>query len=150
MKTILHAMFGMLSLAIVLASLIASLVTELWYSQSEVAEVKTLVFKSIWYLLPFLGFAALLGLSLGKERQGKIVDAKKRRMVWIMSFVTLVLLPTSYLLNSYARSGQFNTLYFIFQTIEYIFDIATLILLALNIRDGNKLVDLSKDGLNDE
>lgn len=144
MKTILHAMFGVLSFGLILASLISSLVVEIWYSQGEIADIKALVVQFILLLLVLLGFATLLGLSLGKTRRGQIVETKKKRMAWIFAIATLIFLPIAYVLNQYAKQGQFNWIYFVLQSIEYVFDIIFLILLGFNMRDGNILVRQSE------
>jgi hypothetical protein len=143
-KTIFHAMFGMLSFALVLASLMASLVVEIGYSHEAIPDVKALVFQSIQLLLVFLGFAALLGLSLGKTKPGNIVGSKKRRTIWLFAIAIFVLLPIAYVLDEYAKQGQFNWTYLVLQGIEYIFDIIFLMLLGLNIQDGNTLVRQSQ------
>ena len=144
MKTIFHAMFGMLSFGLILASLIASLIVEMLNSQGAIADVKALIFQSILLLLIFLSLAALLGLSLGKTRAGNIINAKKRRMIWLIGIATFILLPIAYVLNEYAIQGRFNWPYLILQFVEYAFDIILLILLGLNMRDGSTLVRQSQ------
>jgi hypothetical protein len=143
-KTVFHAMFGILSFGLIVASLLTSLIVEILNSQGAIADVKALIFQSILLLLVFLGFATLLGLSLGKARSGNIVDAKKRRVIWLFAIATFILLPIAYVLDEYAMQGQFNWTYLVLQGIEYIFDIIFLILLGLNIRDGNTLVRQSQ------
>ena len=149
MKTIFHAMFGMLSFGLILASLMASLIVEIWSSQRVIAGIKALAFQSILLLLVLLGFAALLGLSLGRARQGNIVEAKKKRMVWLFAVAILILLPVAYVLNKYAKQGQFNWAFIALQSVEYAFDIVFLVLLGLNIRDGNTLVRQSQGDFDD-
>ena len=149
MKTIFHAMFGMLSFGLILVSLMTSLIVEIWSSQRVIADVKALAFQSILLLLVLLGFAALLGLSLGRVRQGNIVEAKKKRMVWLFAVAILILLPVAYVLNKYAKQGQFNWAFIALQSVEYAFDIAFLVLLGFNIRDGNTLVRQSQGDFDD-
>jgi len=140
MKTVFHALFGGLSLLLVFSALAASLIAELWYSQGVISEVNELVFQGMLLLLVILGCTAALGLSLGRTRQGRIVQTKKKRMFWILAITILALLPSTYLLNTYVRNEQFDLLYVLPQSIEYVFDVIVLILLGLNFRDGSKLV----------
>lgn len=140
MKTILHAILGVLAFAFIFISLIASLVTGVWHSQGEISEVKALVFEGVQLLLVILGFTTVLGLSLAGVKTGKIIDSKKKRTAWVFSITVLILMPIAYLLSIFARDGKFNLLYFVAQSIEYAFDIVALIFLGLNIRDGGKLV----------
>ena len=144
MKTIFHAAFGILSFGLILSSLMASLIVEIWNSQAAIADVKELVFQAVLFVLVLLCFTTLLGLSLGKMRQGNIVQAKKKRVAWLFAIAIFVLLPIAYVLNEYTKQGQFNWLYIILQSIEYVFDIIFLILLGLNIRDGSALVRQSQ------
>lgn len=122
----------------------ASLVVEIWNSQGAIVSVKALVLQAVLFLLALLCFTTILGLSLGKMRQGNIVQAKRKRVVWLFAITIFVLLPIAYVLNEYTMQGQFNWFYIVLQTIEYAFDIICLVILGLNIRDGNTLVRQSQ------
>ncbi|CAM3728476.1 hypothetical protein [Polynucleobacter arcticus] len=150
MKTVLHAMFGTIALTLVFASLLASLVSELWYSQEIISEVKALTLQGMLLLVLTLSLTAIYGLVLSKKRQGNIIQAKKKRMIWILLIATLVLLPISYLLSLHAQTERLDWLYFVPQGIEYIFDVIILILLGLNFIDGVKLVRQSAVGIDDK
>lgn len=150
MKTILHAMFGTIALTLVSASLVASMVTEFWYSQEVISEVKALTLQGMLLLVFILSITAIFGLVLSKKRQGNIVEAKKKRMIWILLIAILVLLPIAYLLSLHAETEKLDWLYFLPQGIEYIFDVIILILLGLNFMDGNKLVQQSAVGVDDK
>lgn len=150
MKTVLHAMFGTIALTLVFASLLASLVSELWYSQEIISEVKALTLQGMLLLVLTLSLTAIYGLVLSKKRQGNIIQAKKKRMIWILLIATLVLLPISYLLSLHAQTEKLDWLYFVPQGIEYIFDAIILILLGLNFIDGVKLVRQSAVGVDDK
>ncbi len=140
MKTIIHAMLGTTIFILILIFLAASLVSELWYPVDVIAGVRSQIFYAMLLLLPVLLTTAYLGLSLGKNRQEGIVDSKKKRMLWIFIIYIFIFMPTSYFLDQYSREAQFNSLYFLAQLIEYAFDLIVLVLVALNFRDGGRLV----------
>lgn len=140
MMTIIHAMFGVACFMLVLTFLLASLVSEIWYPGDTIAQVRSQIFHGMLMLLPILLIATVMGISLGKNRKEKIIDNKKRRIFWIFVIYCLVFLPTAYLLEQFSRAGLFNSIYFLAQLIEYVFDLIVLALLALNFRDGGRLV----------
>ncbi|QWE17239.1 hypothetical protein [Polynucleobacter sp. AP-Nino-20-G2] len=140
MKVIFHAMFGSLLLAMISSFFAASLVTQYWYAGDVIVSVKSLVLQGFFWLIPFLLATGLLGLSLAKNRQGRVVESKKKRMLWIVLLCIAILFPAAYTLDAMAQKGEFDLWYFLVQAIEYIFDLIALVLLGLNFRDGVKLV----------
>ena len=141
MKSVFHAMFGSLLLAMISLFLMASLISEIWYAKDVISTVKFVILQAFFLLLPMLAITGFLGLSLAKLRRGRLIDGKKIRMIWIILICVVILLPAAYQLNSLAEKGEFDFLYLNIQLIEYIFDLLALALLGLNFRDGVKLVD---------
>jgi hypothetical protein len=140
MKTVFHAMFASLLLAIIFLFFTASLVTQYWYAKDYIPAVKSLILQGMFWLIPMLVITGLLGLSLAQYRQASLIESKKKRMLWILLICIAVLLPAAYTLNSMAQEGEFNLWYSAIQFIEYIFDLIVLTLLVLNFRDGVRLV----------
>jgi small-conductance mechanosensitive channel len=144
-KTILHATFGILSFGFILISMMVSLIVEIWYSHEEIAVIKESVFDVSPYFLGLIVSTAFLGWQLGKTRNSEILKVKKKRMLWIFAATVLILLPIAYLLNGYAMQEQYDLLYFVLQSIEYVVDVIVLILMGLNIRDGGRLIRESQE-----
>jgi hypothetical protein len=143
-------MFGTIALTLVSTSLLASMVSEFWYSQEVISEVKELILQGMLLLVAILSLTAIFGLILSKKRRGSIIEAKKKRMIWIFLIAILVLLPDAYLMNLHSQTEGTGWLYFLPLAIEYIFDVIILILLGLNFLDGGKLVRQSVLGLDDK
>ncbi|MES2586853.1 MAG: hypothetical protein V4536_08020 [Pseudomonadota bacterium] len=149
MKSIFHAMFGSLVLALIFLFFTSSLVADFWYTQDVISSVKSLILQGFFWLIPMLVITGFLGLSLAKFRQGRMIESKKKRMLWILLICIVILLPAAYRLNSSAQRGEFDIVYSVVQSIEYLFDLITLTLLGLNFRDGVKLVSRESMSPND-
>ena len=71
----------------------------------------------------------------GKSKHAAIV-AKRRRMPFIAANGVLILLPCAFFLNSRAAAGQFDSVFYIVQSIELIAGATNLTLLGLSMKDG--------------
>jgi len=79
------------------------------------------------------------GFALSKTRQGRLVEAKKKRMPFIAANGLLVLLPAAIFLNLWAAQGAFDSRFYLLQAVELLAGAINLLLMGLNMRDGVKL-----------
>ncbi|WP_217627915.1 hypothetical protein [Bacillus solimangrovi] len=76
------------------------------------------------------------GFKISKGRKGKLIGKKKKRMPFIVMNGIFILIPAAILLDMWASTGQFDTMFWIIQLIEIIFGVVNLILLSMSIRGG--------------
>jgi hypothetical protein len=118
----------------------ATVISELFGSYEAIASVKSLiVMPGLFILVPALAATGGSGFALARSRQGRLVDAKKRRMPFIAANGLLVLLPCAIVLDRWAGAGNFTAAFYLVQGVELLAGAANLILMALNIRDGLRL-----------
>jgi hypothetical protein len=79
------------------------------------------------------------GFSLGKNRKGRLIDDKKKRMRILAINAFLVMIPSALFLNSKAVNGQFDTIFYSVQMVELVAGLFQLSLLGLNFWDGFKM-----------
>lgn len=66
--------------------------------------------------------------------------AKKRRMPWIAANGLLVLVPCALLLDRWAAASLLDARFVAVQAVELVAGAVNLALMALNLRDGRRLV----------
>ena len=76
------------------------------------------------------------GFSLARTRRRRLVDDKGRRMKGAAANGLLVLLPSAYVLASWANAGRFDGGFYALQGVELVAGAVNITLLALNMRDG--------------
>jgi hypothetical protein len=94
----------------------------------------------IFILVPAMAMTGATGFALAKERKGRIVEAKKKRMPIIALIGMLILMPAAIYLSHWASAGIFDTKFYIIQAIELIAGATNLTLMIKSIKDGKKLV----------
>jgi hypothetical protein len=67
------------------------------------------------------------------------VDVKARRMKGVAANGLLVLLPSAFVLASWANAGRFDGAFYALQGLELVAGAVNITLLALNMRDGLRL-----------
>ncbi|SPH20204.1 hypothetical protein ASD8599_00943 [Ascidiaceihabitans donghaensis] len=139
MKTKLHATAGGIGFLMILVFWTSTITSELFASHETVAEIKALVLRGMYILIPAMVIAGGSGMSLGRRRKDPMTKAKKRRMPMIALNGLLVLLPAAWFLAGKAAAGEFDTLFYIVQSVELIAGAANLTMMGLNIRDGLKM-----------
>jgi hypothetical protein len=76
---------------------------------------------------------------LGRQRSGRLVEVKKRRMQVVAADGLLVLLPSAVALASMANAGRFDALFYAVQGLELVAGAVNVVLYCLNMRDGLRL-----------
>jgi hypothetical protein len=140
MKKTVHAIAGTLALVIVTTFWIGTLISELLLDIPQVVAVKTAI---VWPGLPLMVLAMAAtggsGFALGRGRQGRLLDAKQRRMRILGANGLLVMVPCALFLRAQAIDGQFDTAFYAVQVLELATGALQWTLLAANLRDGLRL-----------
>lgn len=119
---------------------VATVAVELYGTPEAVARLKSLIVSpGLWILVPAIAAAGASGTLLGRSRQGRLVDAKRRRMPFIAANGLLVLLPCAIVLDRWAAAGGIGTAFYVVQALELLAGAVNLALMGLNLRDGLRL-----------
>lgn len=139
MKSKLHGFFGAVALLCIASFWTSTVVSELFLDQASIVAVKNAVLTGMWVLIPAMAATGGSGFSLAASRQGRLVDAKGRRMKIAAANGLLVLLPSAWVLAAWANAGRFDSMFYTLQIVELVAGAANFTLLALNMRDGLRL-----------
>lgn len=135
-----HFIAGLLATFTIATFFISTVIVELFGSHEAVAILKSLiVMPGLFILVPAIAATGGSGFALSKSRQGRLVDAKKKRMPLIAANGLLVLVPSAILLDRWASAGSFDTTFYLVQCAELLAGAVNLTLMGLNIRDGLKM-----------
>ena len=135
-----HPLAAMIATLCIAVFFTSSLVVELFGSHELIAKVKHLiVMPGLFILVPAIATAGATGFALSKNRKGRLVEGKKKRMPIIGLNGIIILLPCAIILNQWAALGSFDTKFYLVQVIELLAGAVNLRLMAINIRDGFKL-----------
>ena len=135
-----HLIAGILAPLCIATFFLATILTELLGSHAAVAQLKALIVTpGLWILIPALAATGGSGLFLSKSRQGRLVDAKKKRMPFIAANGLLVLVPCALVLERWAAAGSFDASFYAVQAIELLAGATNLTLMGMNLRDGLRL-----------
>ena len=94
------------------------------------------IFYALFGLIACMATAGATGMKMGGKSKHAAIAAKRRRMPFIAANGMLILLPCAFFLNSRAAAGQFDSVFYIVQSIELIAGAANLTLLGLSMKDG--------------
>ncbi|MCU7830378.1 MAG: hypothetical protein KZQ85_15045 [Candidatus Thiodiazotropha sp. (ex Myrtea sp. 'scaly one' KF741663)] len=140
MKTTLHLLGAITATLCIATFFSATLFVELFGSPETIATVKKLiVMPGLLILIPAIAMTGATGFSLGKNRKGRLVEAKKKRMPIIGANGVLVLLPAAIFLDQWAAVGAYDLKFYVVQGLELIAGAVNLTLMGMNIRDGLKM-----------
>jgi hypothetical protein len=135
-----HLLAGLLATLTIATFFSTTLLVELFGGQAAVASIKHLiVFPGLFVLVPAIAATGGTGFVLSKTRQGRLVEAKMKRMPFIAANGLLVLLPAAIILDKWASQGAFDSRFYLLQAVELLAGATNLTLMGLNIRDGLKL-----------
>jgi hypothetical protein len=135
-----HLLAGLLATLTIATFFSTTLLVELFGAQAAVASIKHLiVFPGLFILVPAIAATGGTGFALSKIRQGRLVQAKMKRMPFIAANGLLVLLPAAMILDRWASQGAFDSRFYLLQALELLAGATNLTLMGLNIRDGLKL-----------
>ena len=122
----------------------STILVELFGSHESIAMVKSLiVMPGLFILIPAIAATGGTGFALSKNRKGRLVESKKKRMPFIGANGLLVLLPAAIFLDQWATSGSFDTKFYFVQGLELMAGAVNLTLMGLNMRDGLKMTGKS-------
>lgn len=140
MKPLIHRIAAITATLCIITFFASTVVAELFGSHELVAQIKSMiVFPGIFILIPAIAITGATGFMLSKDRKGKIVANKKKRMPFVAMNGMLILLPSAILLDKWASAGSFDTTFYILQSIELLAGAINITLMILNARDGRKL-----------
>jgi hypothetical protein len=135
-----HLIAGLLATLIIATFFLSTLGVELFGTHETVAMVKSLiVMPGLFILVPAIAATGGSGVFLSRSRQGRLVEAKKKRMPFITANGLLVMIPCAIFLNRWAAAGTFDTTFYVVQTLELLVGVVNLTLMGMNIRDGMKM-----------
>lgn len=135
-----HFIAGLLATLTIATFFLSTVIVELFGSPDAVASIKSLiVMPGLFILVPAIAATGGSGFFLSKSRQGRLVEAKKRRMPFIAANGLLVLIPCAIFLNRWASVGSFDNTFYLIQGLELLAGAVNLTLMGLNIRDGLKM-----------
>jgi hypothetical protein len=135
-----HLIAGLLATLTIATFFLSTLGVELFGTNETVAMVKALiVMPGLLILVPAIAATGGSGLFLSKSRQGRLVEAKKKRMPFIAANGLLVMIPSAIFLNRWAAAGTFDSTFYAVQTLELLVGAVNLTLMGMNIRDGVKM-----------
>lgn len=139
MKSKLHGLAGGLALLCIGAFWVSTLISELFLSTASVTAVKNAILSAMWVFIPAMAITGASGFALSRQRKGRLVDVKMRRMRIIAANGLIVLLPCALALAMMASGGRFDTIFYSVQVLELLAGAVNFSLLALNMRDGLRL-----------
>jgi len=135
-----HFVAGIVATLTISIFFLSTALVELFGSHEAVATVKRLiVLPGLFILVPAIAATGGSGFYVSKSRNGRLVDAKKKRMPFIAANGILVLIPCAIVLNRWAAAGSFDTTFYAIQALELLAGATNLVLMGLNIRDGLKM-----------
>ena len=139
MKTLIHASAGTFAMLFLLVFLAAMLFSELKYQPADMISVQQVIFQTIGFYFFLLLMSGGIGLLLGKERKGRIVEMKKKRMLAIIACSIFILLPCNYVLSNYDLDSGGMPFMRTLEGIEVIAIVILITLLGFNFKDGTRL-----------
>jgi len=141
MKSKIHKTASLIATVCIATFFTSTLLVEVFGSSEMVAFVKSLiVMPGIFILIPAMAITGATGFALAKERKGRVVEAKRKRMPIIAFIGMFILLPAAIYLNSWAAEGMFDTKFYMLQAIELVAGAINLTLMIKSMKDGKKLI----------
>ncbi|MBF0586085.1 hypothetical protein INT08_04885 [Prosthecochloris sp. N3] len=139
MKTIIHKGAGVTAFCIISLFWLSTIFVELFGSHEAVAFVKRSIVLGMWIVIPAIITTGITGTILGKKRNGKFVERKKRRMPFIALNGLLILVPSAIFLDHCASNGNFGSFFYAVQGLELAAGALNIVLIGSSIRDGLQL-----------
>ena len=136
MKKHVHALAGVFGFAMIAVFWSSTVIFELFGSHAAIATVKNAILWGMTVLIPAMLITGASGMALGRQRGGRLIQGKKRRMPVIALNGLLILVPSAIFLADRAAAGVFDGWFYGIQGLELIAGAINLSLMGLNIRDG--------------
>lgn len=139
MKTLVHASAGVIAMLLAIFYLVAISVAQFAYTPLDMISIQQAILQSMWVYIPLILMTGGVGLVLSRDRQGRIVESKKKRMMVIVSCSLLILLPSVYAMAVRDPNKDVGNLMQAIQALEVLTLMLLIVLLGLNFRDGSRL-----------
>ena len=140
MKKTIHLIAGFIATLTIASFFISSIIVEMVGTHEAIATVKHLIlFPGLLILIPAIAATGGTGFALAKNRTGRLVQVKQKRMPFIGANGVLILIPCAIFLDRWASAGSFDTMFYVVQGIELVVGAINIALMSMNIRDGLKL-----------
>lgn len=139
MKAKLHGFFGAVALLCITTFWVSTAVSEAFLGLDSVTAIKNAILAGMWLLIPAMAATGGSGFSLASTRRGRLIEVKAQRMKIVAANGLLVLLPSAFVLASWANAGRFDGAFYALQGLELLAGAANITLLGLNMRDGLRL-----------
>jgi hypothetical protein len=140
MAKTLHLIAGLLGTLTIAVFFLSTIIVELFGSHQTAATVKSLiVMPGLFILVPAIAATGGSGFALSKSWKGRLIEAKKKRMPFIVGNGLLVLLPSALILDRWASAGIFDGSFYLVQVVELLAGATNLTLMGMNIRDGLRM-----------
>ena len=134
-----HAIAAIAALLMILIFWTSTIFVEISGTSRAIYIVKHSILMSMIIFIPFIIFTGLTGNILARNRAGKIIQRKKKRMAIVAVNGIIILLPSAIYLNYAASLEKFTHFFYGIQSFELLFGFINMSLLVLNIRDGLRL-----------
>ena len=144
MVKLIHPIAGALSFAVIALFWGSTIAVEVFGTAEQVVAVKTAIPFGLLVLVPAIAVAGGSGFQRAAGRRGGLLGAKAMRMRFIAFNGIALLVPSALLLAWKAQQGQFDTLFYVVQTIELLAGAANLVLIGANMRDGFRMTRASR------
>ena len=139
-KIAIHAAAGTLAMLLVASFWTSTLVSELFLDTQAIVAVKQTIAKyGLVCLVIAMAATGGSGFALGKDRKGRLVEEKKKRMSIIGANGMLLMIPSAIFLSIKATAGEFDAMFYMVQAIELVVGLIQLTLLGKNFKAGLRL-----------
>lgn len=139
-KTVIHAAAGTLALCCIATFWTSTLIAELCLTPTAVCVVKQAIATiGIPLLVVAMAITGATGASLGKGRNGRLLEQKKQRMPFIAGNGVLIMIPSAFFLYAKAAAGQFDLWFTVVQCLELLVGLLQLTLMGKNFVAGWRL-----------
>lgn len=139
-KTAIHAAAGTLAMLLVASFWTSTLVSELFLDVQAIVTVKQIIAKyGLICMVIAMAATGGSGFALGKDRKGRLIEEKKKRMPFIGANGVLVMIPVAIYLSMKATAGEFDTQFYAVQVIELVVGLFQLTMLGKNFKAGLRL-----------
>jgi hypothetical protein len=135
----LHRVASIVALATVATFFLSTLTVELIGNEAAIAGVKRLILYGMGVLIPAMIITGITGNRITGKRQGRLIQARRNRMLFVAANGLLILVPSAIILDQLAHTGQFGTTFYVIQGIELLAGATNITLLGLNMRSGFRL-----------
>ena len=135
-----HVVVSLIATLCIATFFTSTIIVELFGSHEMIATTKNFILMpGLLILIPAMAATGGTGFALSKTQKGQLVNSKKKRMPIIAANGILILIPAAIFLEQWASNGDFDTRFYIVQSIELVAGLINLTLMGLNIRDGRKI-----------